>query len=157
MKANITFHSYTLKKCQVLYVLWRLDKTQNILRPLKRKDNHNYLSAFTNLSHVSKHDSWCTTALHGWASLCCTTMWTSCMQTAVPSLLSLSSTHPAPPGHHRAPCWAACAMQQFSPAICFTHACIYMSILPPSPPSPSYPPRGPQVCSLHLPFFLPCK
>ena len=46
-----------------------------------------------------------------------------------PSWAILLSLHPIPLGHHRAPAWAPCVTyNSFSPAICFTHDSVYMSI-----------------------------
>ena len=58
--------------------------------------------------------------------------------------------HPTPLGHHRAPSWAPCAMQELPTSFYFTHGSVYMSIpishfIPPSP----FPPC-PKVHSLHL-------
>ena len=74
---------------------------------------------------------------------CCTTVWLSCMFTYILSLLSLPPTptrHPIPLGRHRALIWAPCVYSSFPPAICFTHGCVYVSVLISQfvPPSPSH-------------------
>ena len=65
----------------------------------------------------------------------CPTMWISYMCAYIPpSWASLCS----PSGHHRAPSWAPCALQQL-PASYFTHGSLCMSVLLSQfiPPSPS--------------------
>ena len=56
---------------------------------------------------------WRKIALQDCVSFCCTMKWISCMYTYVPSLLALPpSLSPPHLGHHRAPSWAPCAIQQ---------------------------------------------
>ena len=103
--------------------------------------------------------NWSIIALQYFFSFCCTTTWISFMYTYIPSFLSLPPTpHPTPLGHHRAPSWDPCAIQQLT-TICFTHGSVYMSmrlsqfILPSLSLIPC-----PQVCSLclHL-YFCPAS
>ena len=53
--------------------------------------------------------NWRITALQCCVGFCCTSSWTSCKCTYVPSLLKLP---PTPLGRHRAPGWAPCIIQR---------------------------------------------
>ena len=75
--------------------------------------------------------NWGTVALQCCVSFCCSMKWISCMYTDIPSLLAFPSPHcPSPPcnlGHHRAPHWAPCAVQQV-PTSWFTYDSAHTSI-----------------------------
>ena len=45
------------------------------------------------------------------------------------SWASISPPYPIPLGHHRAPSWAPCAIQQLSTAVYFTYGSVYLSTL----------------------------
>ena len=83
-------------------------------------------------------------------SFCCVTTWIRYKYTYISSLLRLppAHPHPTPLGHHRAPNWVPCIMEQL-PSRYFTHGSEYMSMLffPFVPLFPS--PTCPQVRSLN--------
>ena len=58
---------------------------------------------------------------------------------SLPSWASLPYPHPTPLGHHRVSGWLPVLYSNISPAICFTHGSVYMSMLlsPFVPLSPS--------------------
>ena len=69
--------------------------------------------------------NWSLIALHSCVAFCCISTWISYKYTYVSSLLSLP---PTPLGHHRAPSWALCAMQQLPTSyLLYTWWCIYVS------------------------------
>ena len=74
--------------------------------------------------------------------------WTEsalCIHISTPSWDSLPH-HRTPPGHHRAPSWALCAIQQLPMMTCFTPGSAYMSI----PASQFTSPRLPHPASTSL-------
>ena len=58
---------------------------------------------------------------------CCTTSWISHKYTYTPP--SWASLPPSPLGHHIAPSWAPCAIQQLSAAICLHVVMYILSVL----------------------------
>ena len=78
-------------------------------------------------------------------SFCYTMKWISYMYTYIPYLLNLpptSNPHPTHLGHHRAPSWAPCALQQVPTSYLFyTRLCIYVNPNLPMHPTPLSPPR----------------
>ena len=70
---------------------------------------------------------------------CCSTSWISHKYTYTPP--SWASLPPSPLGHHRAPSWAPCTIQQLSAAICFTRGGVYIvsATLPVHPTLPFLP------------------
>ena len=71
------------------------------------------------------------------------------IHTSPSSWVSLPLPHPIHLGHHRAPSWASCTIQQL-PTSClfYTWWCIYSSHSPSS--STPFLPLCPHICSLHL-------
>ena len=80
-----------------------------------------------------------------------------CIPISPPSWTSLLPFHQHL-GHHRAPSWAPCALQQVPLAICFTHGGVFMANLTSQfiPPSPS-PTVSTCPFSTSLSLFLPYR
>ena len=70
----------------------------------------------------------------------------------------LPLTHPTLLGRYRAPSWFPVLYSNCSPAICFTHGNVSISVLlfQSTPPSPS-PTMSTSPFSMSASFFLPCK
>ena len=84
---------------------------------------------------------------------CGTTKWISYTYTSLPSLLGLPPPpHPPHLGHHRAPSWAPCAIQQVPTSYLFyTWWCIYVN--PNLPVHPTLPFPAPRV---HMSVLYAC-
>ena len=86
--------------------------------------------------------NWGIVALQCCVSFCYTMNWISYMYTYIPSLLDLPPTptpNPTHLGHHRAPSWAPCVIQQVPTSYLFyTWQCRYVNpnlSIHPTPPS----------------------
>ena len=71
--------------------------------------------------------NWRIIALQCRVGFCHTATWISLNYAYVPSFLSLPRfPHPTPLGHHRAPHWAPCAIEQLPVSyLCYTWQCMY--------------------------------
>ena len=103
---------------------------------------------------------WKIIALQYFVGFCHTTMWISYKYTYIPSLLSLSPTHPHPRliplSHHRAPSWTPTGILPL--AIYFTYGNVCNSVLLSQFIAPSLSPSVVHKSSLYIcvSLFLPC-
>ena len=75
-----------------------------------------------------------------------------CIHTSPPSWAS--SLHPTPLGHHRAPIWAPCVIQQLPTSCLFTHDSAYVNATLPVCLTLPFPPLRPRDRSQHLHLYL---